>query len=77
MANDTHLEHLSFCDKCFNGIEEYGTIVCKGIDFEMNIPLVGLYHQECYATLAQQEEIPHCTDCVSDPCLIRRKLNEL
>jgi hypothetical protein len=65
---------LDFCDRCFNSIGGRGMIMCKGVDTEMNIPLVEFYHFECYDKLAPQQNT--CTDCVDNPCFIRRKTLE-
>ena len=63
---------LGFCAKCFLDIGKEGTLLCRGLDREFNAPLVAMYHRVCYSELTEQEK-PHCTDCVSNPCFIRRK----
>lgn len=63
-------ETLGFCDLCFTDLGSKGTMVCSGVDAEFNAPLVDMYHVECYAKVTNK---PHCTDCVDNPCFIKRK----
>ena len=67
--------HLDFCDKCFESVVDYGTLQCTGMDVEFKVPTVNLYHRECYATLTEQETVQTCTDCLNNPCFIRKRIS--